>query len=136
MIKNLSILVTATIVCSFNINADPLVDSPGTWVLWNMDTLTNVVTEAEPPWHIPDDDSIYPGRNNDLILGSDKNVIVSGGVYGNALYFDGLNRYSSETMPTITSSGNWNEMIINLTFNNGRQDKITVKPTNIEFETN
>ena len=43
---------------------------------------------------------------------------------------------SSETMPTITSSGDWNEMIINLTFSNGRQDKITVKPTNIEFETN
>ena len=43
---------------------------------------------------------------------------------------------SSETMPAITRSGDWNEMIINLTFSNGRQDKITVMPTNIEFETN
>ena len=96
MIKNLSVLVVAIFFCSFYINADPLVDSSGTWALWNMDTLTNVVTEPEPPWHIPDDDRAFPGRNNDLILGSDKNVIVSGGVYGNALYFDGLNRYSSK----------------------------------------
>ena len=96
MFKNLTVLLIAIFFCSFSIYADPLVDSPGTWALWNMETLTNVVTESEPPWHVHDDDAGYPGRNNDLILGSDKSVIVSGGVYGNALYLDGLNKYQSE----------------------------------------
>ena len=89
-------LIMIILICSFHVNADPFIDSPGTWALWNMEILTNVVTDPKPPWHIPDDDSIYHGRDNDLILGSDKNVIVSGGVYGNALYFNGLNRYYSE----------------------------------------
>ncbi len=111
LLKIINILLTVSVLS--NGFANPPIDTPGTLALWHMD-------EINPPpiitWFVQDDDSVNLGRYNDLLISASADI-VPGGVYGNALYFDGSNSFSS--------TNNWvNEDTIKIEFD--------FKPVNVK----
>jgi len=90
------------LIASMIVYADPPTDSSSTLALWHMNAISNPIAQF---WSVVDIDTSNLYRNNNLTIGSDTNVIVAGGVDGNALYFDGTYRFSStnnwENLSTI-----------------------------------
>ena len=89
-------------IVSAIIFADPPTDSSDTLALWHMNAISNPIARF---WSVVDNDTSNLYRSNNLTIGDDTNVIVAGGVSGNALYFDGTYRFSStnnwENLDTI-----------------------------------